>query len=188
MRISVSRIACVVLAFVWASSAMAGGHLGGGSPDGAGEMRLMEKMGADLNLTENQKKDFAALLELYRPRFEEIARRGSADRKKLLEAAPDAPDYTVLAEQVSAEAGRAAAETVTLLAELQGLVYALLSADQRERYLQLRAERRAKMQEYRDKKAAGDYEHDMHHKCGHCNHEEGYCPHHDSSAVQSDGS
>ena len=178
MKNPLLRCIGALVAFFWLGSALAGGHLGGGSADGSGELRLMEKMGADLNLTENQKKDFAALLELYRPRFEEIARRGAADRKQLLELAPDAPDYTVLAEKVSAEAGRSAAETVTLLAELQGLVYALLTTEQQQTYIQLRAERRARMQEHREKMKSGEYQHGKH----------GDCPHHDSAEATSPAS
>jgi Spy/CpxP family protein refolding chaperone len=184
MKNPLFRCVGALVAVFWLGSAVAGGHLGGGSAGGSGELRLMEKMGADLNLSENQKKDFAALLELYRPRFEEIARRGAADRKQLLILAPDAPDYTVLAEKVSAEAGRSAAETVTLLAELQGLVFALLTTEQQQTYLRLRAERRAKMQEHREKMKSGDYHHGK--QCDCAGHADGsYCPHHDSTDTSS---
>jgi hypothetical protein len=127
-----------------------------GALEGAGgDMRQMTHMAEKLELSETQKQDFMTLLEMYRPRFEALAKRGKEDRQALLEMAPDAKAYGDLTDQVSAEAGKSAAEVVTLLAELQGLVYALLTTEQQTRFLELRTEQQARMRDYREKHAAG---------------------------------
>jgi hypothetical protein len=68
--------------------------------------------------------------------------------------APDDAGYDKLTAAVSQEAGLAAAEAVTLLSELQGTVYALLTPEQQVKYLELRAAQKEKMQEYREQRKA----------------------------------
>jgi len=126
-----------------------------------GGMGMLSRMGEKLGLSETQKTDLAALLELYRPRFKQIAARGKQDRAALLTMAPDDSDYTELSARVSQEAGLAAAEVVTLLAELQGTVYALLTPEQQAEYLELRASREQRMQDRRER-----YQQGNHHKPG----------------------
>jgi len=177
-------IAAVILLFT-ANSAVAGGHRGG--LESAGDMRGLGKVAEQLDLSETQKQDFAALLELYRPRFAELVQRGKADRERLLEMAPDDPAYPAMAETVGNEAAASARESVTLLAELQGLVYGLLSAEQQQSYLDLRAKQRAKMAELRKRGKDGYKDghtgkQGKHHKCGKCAHTDDgdnhdYCPH-----------
>ena len=74
---------------------------------------------------------------------------------------PDDSDYAELSARVSQEAGLAAAEVVTLLAELQGTVYALLTPEQQATYLELRASREQRMQDRRER-----YQQGNHHKPG----------------------
>ncbi len=126
-----------------------------------GGMGMLSRMGEKLGLSETQKTDLAALLELYRPRFKQIAARGKQDRAALLTMAPDDSDYAELSARVSQEAGLAAAEVVTLLAELQGTVYALLTPEQQAEYLELRASREQRMQDRRER-----YQQGNHHKPG----------------------
>jgi Spy/CpxP family protein refolding chaperone len=126
-----------------------------------GGMGMLPRIGEKLGLSEAQKTDLAALLEMYRPRFKEIAARGKEDRAALLAMAPDDSDYAELSARVSQEAGQAAAEVVTLLAELQGTVYALLTPEQQATYLELRASREERMQNRRDRYKQGN-----HHKPG----------------------
>ena len=185
-----TRLSFVLVSFVCLNIAVAGGHRGGpGGPAGAeasGQMRHMEKAAAKLDLTEAQKQDFVALMELYRPRFESIAKRGKADRQKLLEMAPDDVNYSAQVQLVSIEASQAAAESVTLMGELQGLMYALLMPEQQQTYLEMRAEQRAKMDEYREQRKSGDYQgwkghgKGHGHQCAHKNHAPGDCPHKDA--------
>jgi Spy/CpxP family protein refolding chaperone len=126
-----------------------------------GGMGMLPRIGEKLGLSEAQKTDLAALLEMYRPRFKEIAARGKEDRAALLAMAPDDSDYAELSARVSQEAGQAAAEVVTLLAELQGTVYALLTPEQQAEYLELRASQKERMQNRRDRYKQGN-----HHKPG----------------------
>jgi Spy/CpxP family protein refolding chaperone len=168
------RLSAFLLAIALPLAAQAAGHTGSLADGTDGDMQYMSGAMEKLNLTENQKNDFAALLGLYRPRFEEIIKRGKEDREALLDMAPDDPGYNALVYNVGAEAGRSATETVTLLAELQGLIYALLDEEQQAAYMTMRAERKAKMQEMRERYREGGYEgyHTLHHG------EDAYCPHH----------
>lgn len=158
--------------------AIAGGHRSAQEPPKSepvkpaavhGEMRQFEMMADKLSLTDAQLKDFAALVDLYKPRFEQLAKRGEADRDALFDMAPDDPSYASLTDLVSQDASRSAAEAVTLLAELQGLVYNLLSPEQQDIFLGLRAEQRARMEERRARYRAGDFEYRKG-KHRHCRH------------------
>ncbi len=105
----------------------------------------MRERFAGLRLNETQKQELASLMGIYGPRLKELRERGAADRRALLLATPDAPDYRALTERVSSETARTAAETVVLLAELQANAYALLDPDQQATYQRLKeqaAERR----------------------------------------------
>ncbi len=98
----------------------------------------MRERFAELQLNETQKQEMASLMGIYGPRFKEMRERGAADRRALLLAAPDAPDYRDLTERVSVETARAAAEAVVLLAELQANAYALLDPEQQATYRRLK--------------------------------------------------
>jgi protein CpxP len=177
------------------TSSPGGGHGSGHGPGGMG-MSMMPKMAEKLGLSEAQKQDMAALVEMYQPRFKAIAARGKADREALLAMAPDDPAYGELTASVSQEAGLAAAEVVTLMSELQGNVYALLSTEQQAKYLELRASQKAKMQEHRDRRkecmskdgapegCMGQHKgmHEGMHKRHHKNCEGEECPHHPPAA------
>lgn len=141
---------------------------GHGHPEGVDGMSMLERMGAEIALTDTQKQELAALLEMYRPRIQELAERGVTSGKAMLEIAPDDVSYNTRAAELSQLAGTSAAEMVTLLTELQANAYALLTAAQQAQFLELRAEqrqkmeaRRAQMQEHRK---AGDW------KGKHCMH------------------
>ncbi len=169
----------------------AGGHRA--LTDGPGEMRALTRMAEKLQLTDTQKQDFAALMELYRPRLKATISRGKADREALLAMAPDSPDYPAMSSKVGKEAGRAAQESVALLAELQGLVYTLLTPEQQVRYMDLGEERREKMLEMRKQGFHGKGHKKDHcgehsgkpcgHKCAHAGADgQGYCPNHKPAA------
>jgi len=168
MIINCTRLLLPLVALLLSSIALAGAHKstppggngpGGNGPGGmhmgmgmGGEMGMLPRMGKKLGLSEAQKQDMAALMEMYGPRFKELAARGKADREALLAMAPDDPAYGELTATVSQEAGLAAAEAVTLIGELQGNVYALLTPEQQAQYLELRAAQKDKMQSYREQR------------------------------------
>jgi Spy/CpxP family protein refolding chaperone len=164
-----SLIFSLVAGLLLSGAVFAGGHKGPGSSMGSGMgsgmgagmhgaegMGMPTKLAEKLDLSEQQKQDFLTLMELYAPRFKEIAARGKAEREALITTAPDAATYAELAARVSQEAGLAAAEVVTLMAELQSNVYALLNSEQQAKYLALRDEQQQRMQDRRERWQNGE--------------------------------
>ena len=60
---------------------------------------------------------------------------------------PDAADYGDKSDAASAAAASVTAEFVTLLAEMRGKLFSVLTSAQRERLRELREEQKAKMRE-----------------------------------------
>jgi protein CpxP len=121
----------------------------GGQHGGPAGMELFERMGTELALSDTQKQELGALLEMYRPRIKELAERGAKSGQALFDVAPDDPAYNTRAAELSQLAGTTAAEMVTLLTELQASAYALLTPEQQSKFLELRAERRTRMETLR---------------------------------------
>jgi Spy/CpxP family protein refolding chaperone len=109
---------------------------------------------AEFDLADAQKQDIAALMQLYQPRLQEISNRGEARRRELLATAPDDPSYSVLSDDVAAEAASSAREVVVLLTELQTNVYNLLNSDQRARYNEQRDTMLARLESYAQQREA----------------------------------
>jgi len=118
-----------------------------GHSSGAGPMAMFDRMGEQLALTEPQKQELAALMQMYRPRIKELGERGQEDIRVLMDMAPDDPAYNKQADELSKQAGASAAEMVALMTELQANAYALLTTDQQATFLRLRAEQRQKMEQ-----------------------------------------
>ena len=118
-------------------------------PDGLQGMDMFERMSTEIALTDTQKQELAALLEMYRPRIKELAERGMTGGRAMLEIAPNDASYNTRAAELSQLAGASAAEMVTLLTELQANAFALLTTEQQAKFLQLRAEQRQKMEAMR---------------------------------------
>ena len=112
----------------------------------AGPMAMFNRMGEELALTEPQKQELAALMEMYRPRIKELAQRGQESTQQLMAMAPNDPAYNLEAARLSQQAGTSAAEMVTLLTELQANAYALLKPEQQAMYMDKRAEMRERME------------------------------------------
>ena len=102
---------------------------------------------ATLGLSDTQKQDIGTLVQLYGERLQAIAARGDENRRELLELSPLDPDYDTLTNEVSQEASAAAGEVVNVLSELQRTAFLLLSNEQQDTLLQLRAEKQQAMQE-----------------------------------------
>jgi Spy/CpxP family protein refolding chaperone len=130
---------------------MSGKHQRG--PRSGPDMQAMRERMNQLDLSEQQQQDMAALMQVYGPRFKEIAERGNADREALLQMAPDADGYDAQVAAVSKEAGNSAAEVVTLLGELQTNAYALLTPDQQAEFQALKVKLRDKRDEWQAKRA-----------------------------------
>jgi hypothetical protein len=167
------------LLLVVSATVLAGGHHGAGDGMfmGGGEgMGVPPRLAEKLNLSEQQQQDLLALMALYGPRFKQIAERGKADRELLAALAPDDSAYGEYSARVSQEAGLAAAESVTLLTELQSNIYALLNEEQQANYMDMRAGLRERMQTWREGSREGGMR--PHHKHEHDKYEHGNCPHH----------
>jgi len=144
--------------------------------DGAEHMDMFNRMGDELGLSDTQKQELATLIEMYRPRMQELAERGAESADEVLQLAPDDPTYSLRATELSSQAGTSAAEMVTLMTELQSNAYALLTSDQQTKFMTLRAEQRARMEqrkaEMKARRASGEYGPGMHsgkqHKCQAC--------------------
>jgi len=115
-------------------------HMGGLSGTG-----MFERMSTEMALTDVQKQELAALLEMYRPRINELAERGMTSGQAMFDIAPDDTSYNARAAELSQLAGATAAEMVTLLTELQSNAYALLTDAQKAKFMEMRAEQRQKM-------------------------------------------
>lgn len=128
--------------------------------DGRTGIDMFERMSTEMALTDVQKQELAALLEMYRPRIKELAERGMTSGQAMFEIAPDDTSYNTRAAELSQLAGASAAEMVTLLTELQSNAYALLTDEQQAKFLEMRAEQRQKMAAKRasmqQRRASGD--------------------------------
>lgn len=150
------------------------GHAHHGGIAGVG---VLENISTEIALTDTQKQELGALLEMYRPRIKELADRGMTSSQAMLEIAPDDVAYNTRAAELSQLAGASAAEMVTLLTELQANAYALLTAEQQAKFLELRAEQGQKMEARRrnmqQRRELGDWkagQHFGHSKGKHCMH------------------
>jgi len=132
-------------------------HGSSADPDG---MQMLERMREEMGLSDDQMQQLGSLSEMYRPRFTELAQRGTETRQALLTMAPDDPAYNSTASEMSQLASLTAAEMVTLITELQSNAYALLTTEQQAQYLELRAQQRAKMEAEKaameERRKAGD--------------------------------
>jgi Spy/CpxP family protein refolding chaperone len=86
---------------------------------------------AELGLTGQQKADIQIILGDYGPRFRDLAQIGRDTARSLLSMAPDDPEYIARTQDASALAASSAAEIVTLLSELRGMLYAVITPEQR---------------------------------------------------------
>jgi Spy/CpxP family protein refolding chaperone len=112
---------------------------------GVNGIGTFESMSTEMALTDVQKQQLAALLEMYRPRIKELAERGITSGQAIFDIAPDDTSYNARAAELSQLAGATAAEMVTLLTELQSNAYALLTDEQKAEFLEMRAEQRQRM-------------------------------------------
>lgn len=161
MTHSMKLAAAMLLACFVTLNAQAGAHKSGADGDSGarhgrhfsgppGGMGMMPRFGKEIDLSDEQKEELATLMGIYGPRLKELRDRGAAQRKELMALAPDDPAYDDLTEEVSEDAGKAAAELVVLLAEMQTNAYGILTDEQQAKYLELRATRKERMQERRE--------------------------------------
>ncbi len=127
-----------------------GGYHGRGGPDGKGGM-----FGEEMNLSEQQKQDMAALMQIYGPRLGDIRKRGQENRRRLMGMNPDDPAYSGLTDSVAKEAAASASEVIILLAELQSNAYTLLTPEQQQKFGEFRQKMLDRMAEREAQRAEG---------------------------------
>jgi Spy/CpxP family protein refolding chaperone len=128
--------------------------LTGASPYSHGDMQIgsgegqhagmIQKWTDELGLTAQQKSDIQIIVADYAPRFRDISRLGRVTARQLLETAPDDPAYFELTQEASALAASSAGELVTLLAEMRGKLYAILTPEQHQKLEEIAAEAKAR--------------------------------------------
>lgn len=110
--------------------------------DGDGHpAKMMTHWAEKLDLTGQQQSDIQIIMSDYAVRFRDLARLGKETAGKLLQTAPDDPQYRAMTDEASAMAASSAAEVVVLLAEMRAKLYSVLTLEQRERLKELRQSR-----------------------------------------------
>jgi Spy/CpxP family protein refolding chaperone len=94
----------------------------------------MTRWADELGLTAQQRSDLQIITADYMARFRDLAQLGRDTAKDLLQTLPDDVSYQLKTQEASALAASSAAELVTLLAEMRGKLYSVLTADQRQQF------------------------------------------------------
>ena len=135
------------------ASPMGSGHYSGDGERPTPE-ELIETFSAELNLDGQQRMDIQIILADYQTRLRDLVGIGRGIAQDLLAVSPDAPEYADKSDQSSAAAAAVTAEFVTLLAEMRGKLYSVLTAEQRARLKEIAAEQREKMRQKVEAKKA----------------------------------
>ena len=130
-------------------------HASGPAAREALQARMQARLG-QLGLSGTQQQDLQALVALYAERLQSILQLGADDRRKLLLTSPLDPDYGTLTNRVSQSAATAAADTVNTLSELQRTAFDLLTNEQQDRMLVLRAAQFEKLKTCAEAKRAAE--------------------------------
>ena len=97
----------------------------------------MMHWGDELGLTGQQRTDIQIIMADYMPRYRDLAKIGRETASSLMRMSPDDPEYVDKTQKASATAASSAAELVTLLSEMRGKLYAVLSDEQRQKLKEL---------------------------------------------------
>lgn len=108
-----------------------------GMIDGRGLLRMAD----ELNLSEEQRSSLEAVIGEFQPSWDELRKRVSAGRMKMMTLNPNDPEYASVTEELSREAAALAGEMVTLTSNFQARTYDLLNEEQRQRVEQFKSER-----------------------------------------------
>ena len=93
----------------------------------------MLQWGDELGLTGQQRTDIQIIMADYMPRYRDLAKLGRETASSLMRMSPDDPAYVEQTQKASATAASSAAELVTLLSEMRGKLYAVLTEAQRQK-------------------------------------------------------
>ncbi len=143
---TITLLAAAAAAMTFAGEGFAG-------PRGAADIQhgfLPGRIARQLDLAPEQEEAIQDIMSSAKPRFHALREKARTTRLALMGANPDDPGYaTVIAEASQASASHAAA-LVNLAAEVKAQVYAVLTAEQKQRATEMMAEmheRRARFME-----------------------------------------
>ena len=122
----VAAVAAETIDAISGASAMTAGT------DGRRHAARMARYADELGLTGQQRTDIQIIMAEYATRFGDLAKLGGETVDSLLSMAPSDPDYRRETDEAAALAASSAAEAVILLAEMRGMLYRVLTVDQRE--------------------------------------------------------
>jgi Spy/CpxP family protein refolding chaperone len=108
---------------------------------------MITRWADEVGLSAQQRSDIQIITADYATRFRDLAKLGRDTASDLMQTPPDDASYPEKTQNASALAASSAAELVTLLAEMRGKLYSVLTAEQREKLHELlRSHRESKEQ------------------------------------------
>ncbi len=121
------------------------GHRPGGAMAGLGGPRA-ELLFEALDLTPEQRAAAEGIMDSYQPRLKALRDAARDSRRTLMETSPDDAAYATVVAQASQAAANNASQLVLLGAELRRELHALLTPEQRDKALKLRAAARERFE------------------------------------------
>ena len=127
----------------------------GGGMMGMGGPRMLERMTAELGLSADQQQRIKGIQEANRPAMQQLRQDLRATAERLRRVQPDDPAYASVVAEGSRRAGELTARMVQDAAQLRAQVWQVLTPEQRVKMAAKQAERRARMQERRQRQGEG---------------------------------
>ncbi|WP_250462001.1 Spy/CpxP family protein refolding chaperone [Microbulbifer litoralis] len=146
-----SMVLAGALAAPGISMAFGGGDHHGGPPHF--KHRMFERLADELALTEGQKAQLKANREAGRQAHEDQRGKRHELHKQLREAIEAGADQATL-DQLGAQLGKLEVSQMQAMAQQRKQFEAILTDEQKAKLEELKAERRARWQEHREKRAA----------------------------------
>jgi Spy/CpxP family protein refolding chaperone len=106
---------------------------------------MITRWADELGLSAQQRSDMQIITADYVTRFSDLAKLGRETAQELMSTPPDDASYQAKTQNASALAASSAAELVTLMAEMRGKLYSVLTAEQRAKFHEM-------LQSHRDHK------------------------------------
>ena len=127
----------------------------GGDMMGMAGPRMLERMTAELGLSADQQQRIKGIQEANRPAMQQLREDLRGNSERLRRVQPDDPTYASVVAEGSRRAGEFTARMVQDAAQQRAQVWQVLTPEQRVKMAAQQAERRARMQERRQRRAEG---------------------------------
>lgn len=122
-------------------------------PRGAAGMQhgfLPGRIARQLDLAPEQEQAIQDIMHSAKPRFQALRENARTTRLALVGANPDDPGYATAVAEASQASASHAAELVNLAAEVKAQVYAVLTAEQKQRATEMMAEMQERRARFMD--------------------------------------